>query len=251
MKLGELRWPQIKALDIANTMVLIPTGSMEQHGPHLPLEVDAFIAGRLAEDLERRMPAIVIAPPVWAGVSAHHMDFPGSITLRPRVFVDLLRDICASLHQHGFRRFVFLNGHGGNRASLEVLATELYEELKVSANVIVYWDLASEEAARPLRSSTKGFGHASAMETSVMLYLAPELVSQADIPRGALEPSDEQNRKILGGRKVKRYVNITEYSAVGVDGRPEAASREAGERFYQAVLSGLVDTLKVLQKLPS
>ena len=230
--------------------MLILTGLMEQHGPHLPPEVDAFIAGRLAEDMEKRMPEIIIAPPVWAGVSAHHMDFPGSITLRPRAFVDLLYDICASLHQHGFRRFAFLNGHGGNRASLEVLATELYAELNISANVIVYWDLASDEAGRPLMSSTKGYGHASAMETSVMLYSAPELVSQKDIPRGMLEPVGEQNKKILGGRSVKRYVNIKDYSEVGVDGQPDGASREAGEKFYLAVLDGLENTIKVLQALP-
>lgn len=196
------------------------------------------------------MPELVIVPPVWAGVSAHHMDFPGSITLRPRVFIDLLRDICWSLHQHGFRRFVFLNGHGGNRSSLEVLAIELYTELLVSANVIVYWDLVSEEAGRPLRYSTKGFGHAGAMETSVMLYLAPELVSRNDIPLGPLGPVGESNKKILGGRSVKRYVNIKEYSDVGVDGRRDGASREAGERFYLAALDGLEHTIKMLQALP-
>ena len=128
MKWAELRWPEMKQLDRANTVVILPTGSMEQHGPHLPLQVDHFIANRLAEDLEKRMPEVLILPPVWAGASAHHMDFPGTITLRPRVFIDLLREICGCLRHHGFRRIVLLNGHGGNRSILEVLAQELYTD---------------------------------------------------------------------------------------------------------------------------
>jgi creatinine amidohydrolase len=91
MKWGEKRWPEMGEVDRERVVVVVPTGSMEQHGPHLPLEVDHHIAFRLAVDLEQRFPEAMILPPVWAGVSPHHMDFPGSITLRPRVFIDLLK----------------------------------------------------------------------------------------------------------------------------------------------------------------
>ena len=251
MKLGELRWPEIKALDAATTMVLIPTGSMEQHGPHLPLEVDHFIVGRLAEDLEKRMPEVIIVPPVWSGVSPHHMDFPGTVTLRPQVFIDLLIDICSSLQHHGFRRIVLLNGHGGNASSLSVLGQELYTRLGLSVSVIVYWDLVPEEVRRTVSSATKGLGHAGQMETAVMLHLAPHLVSEPDIPKSPPPVATEEKQKLLSGKAIRRYVNIKEYSEIGVDGNPAAATREAGERFYNSVLDELEKTMRMLQSLPN
>ncbi|HSE90063.1 MAG TPA: creatininase family protein [Candidatus Binatia bacterium] len=77
MKLAELHWPEVKELDRKNIVVVVPVGSMEQHGPHLPFQVDVFVSSRLAEDLEKRIPEILLVPPIWTGVSAHHMDFPG------------------------------------------------------------------------------------------------------------------------------------------------------------------------------
>jgi creatinine amidohydrolase len=251
MKLGELHWPEVKSLDRSKTIVVIPTGSMEQHGPHLPLQVDHYIVGRLAEDLERRMPEVVVVPPVWAGVSPHHMDFPGTVTLRPQVFIDLLFDICSSLQHHGFRQIVLLNGHGGNASSLSVLGQELYARLGLSVNVIVYWDLVPDEVRRQVSSATKGLGHAGQMETAVMLYLAPHLVRQDDLPKLPLTAHTEEKKKLLSGRAIRRYVNIKEYSEIGVDGNPAAASREAGERFYKSVLDELEIAMRMLQSLPS
>ncbi len=249
MKWAELRWPDMKQLDRENAVVILPVGSMEQHGPHLPLQVDHFIANRLAEDLEKRMPEVLILPPVWAGASAHHMDFPGTITLRPRVFIDFLREICASLHHHGFRRIVLLNGHGGNRSSLEVLGHELYADYGFSVNVVVYWDLVPDLVKSLKKSQSKGMGHSGELETSLMLYLAPHLVRLSELPAGFR--SDRQAREQPApGEGVKRYVNIRQYSEIGVDGFPEAASKEDGERFYNAVLSALERAIGDVGKAP-
>ena len=251
MKWGEMSWPQMKGVDRGGAVVVVPTGSMEQHGPHLPLEVDVHVAARLAEDLEKRMPEVMVLPPVWAGVSAHHMDFPGSITIRPRVFIDLLRDICTSVHHHGFRRIVLLNGHGGNRSSLEVLGQELYSDLGLTFNLIVYWDLAPDLLKSMKKSSAKGMGHSGEVETSLMLYLAPHLVHLEAFPKGATTDGLHGRGKQISLEGVKRYVNIKEHSEIGVDGNPTAASREDGERFYQAVLGELEKRVRNLQKLPA
>ncbi|MFQ5902368.1 MAG: creatininase family protein [Candidatus Binatia bacterium] len=249
MKWGEMRWPEMKEMDRSKVVVVIPTGSMEQHGPHLPLQVDTYIVSRLAEDLERQMPEVVLLPPLWTGVSAHHMDFPGTVTLRPRVFIDLVRDVCTSLHHHGFRRIVLLNGHGGNRSSLEVLGQELYSELGLSVSIVVYWDLVPDLVKSMKKSSSKGMGHSGELETSLMLYLAPRLVSRKDIP--GVPGAEEGGRKnLLHGVGVKRYVNIKEYSEIGVDGNPAAASPEDGERFYRSVLIELHQVVRGLQALP-
>jgi creatinine amidohydrolase len=251
MKLGEMRWPEVKALDKSKCVVLIPVGSMEQHGPHLPLQVDHYIVTRFAEDLEKRISELIVLPPVWAGVSAHHMDFPGTVTIRPNIFIEALRDVCVSLYHHGFRRFVLLNGHGGNRASLEVLGQELYASHGLSIMTIFYGQLvpAASEAVR--KTTPKGTSnHAGEGETSLMLYLAPHLVSEKNIPKGVLVPSDEK-RKLLHAPGLKRYVNIKEYSDVGVNGRPEAGNREDGATLYRATLDELERVIRGMQRLSS
>jgi creatinine amidohydrolase len=233
MKLAELHWPEVEKLDREKIVAVVPVGSMEQHGPHLPFQVDVFCASRLAEDLEQKIPDVLLVPPLWAGVSAHHMDFWGSITLRARVFIDVLHDICGSLHHHGFRRIVLLNGHGGNRSSLEVLGQELFVEFGVP-------DLVKSLK----KTNTSGMGHSGELETSLMLYLAPELVNRQDIPQGVvgIEPPGPTSG-------IKRYVNMMEHSAQGVIGMPSAATPEIGKELYHGALNALEKAVRALQSL--
>lgn len=242
MKLADLHWPEVAPLEKKNIVAVVPVGSMEQHGPHLPFQVDVFIASRLAEDVEKRIPEILLLPPIWTGVSAHHMDFPGSITIRPRVFMDLLHDICASLHHHGIGRIVLLNGHGGNRASLDVLGQELYVELGVTIYTLAYWDLVPDLVKSLKTTASSGMGHSGELETALMLYLAPHLVLQKDIPQGTLgiappRPTD----------RMKHYVNMKEHSDAGVIGSPSAATAETGEKLYKGVLGALEQAIRALQ----
>lgn len=242
MKLAELHWPEVKKLDREKIVALVPVGSMEQHGPHLPFQVDVLVSSRLAEDLERKIPEILLVPSIWTGVSAHHMDFPGSITLRAKVFIDVLHDICASLHHHGFRRIVLLNGHGGNRSSLEVLGQQLFVELGLTVNTLAYWDLVPDLVKSLKKTKSSGMGHSGELETSLMLHLAPRLVNQEDIPQGVLgidEPGP------MSG--IKRYVNMKEHSAEGVIGMPSAATPEIGEKLYQGALDALEKAVRALQ----
>jgi creatinine amidohydrolase len=242
MKVAELHWPEVEALDRSKIIVVIPVGSMEQHGPHLPFQVDVLVASRLAEDLEKKIPEVLLVPPIWTGVSAHHMDFPGSITIRARVFMDVLHDICASLHHHGFKRIVLLNGHGGNRATLEVLGQELFVDLGLTVNTLAYWDLVPDLVKSLKKSQSSGMGHSGELETSLMLYLAPELVDRQAIPQGVLgiEPPGPTTG-------IKRYVNMKEHSAQGVIGMPSAASPEIGKELYNGALGALEKAIRALQ----
>ena len=242
MKLAELHWPEVKELRREKTVAVIPVGSMEQHGPHLPFQVDTFVASRLAEDLEKTVPDVLLVPPIWAGVSAHHMDFPGSITVRAKVFMDFIHDICASLYHHGFHRIVLLNGHGGNRSSLEVLGQELFVEFGLTVNTLAYWDLVPDLVRSLKQSKSKGMGHSGELETSLMLYLAPQSVNQKDIPPGVLGVHEEGATE-----GIKRYVNMKEHSAQGVIGKPSAASPEIGGQLYQGALAALQNAIRALQ----
>ena len=243
MKLAELHWPEVKKLEREKIVVVVPVGSMEQHGPHLPFQVDTFVSSRIAEDLEKRMADVLLLPSIWSGVSAHHMDFPGSITVRAKVFIDLLHDICASLHHHGFRRIVLLNGHGGNRSSLEVLGQELFVELGLTVNTLAYWDLVPDLVKSLKKSKSKGMGHSGELETSLMLHLAPQWVNQRDIPEGLLGVEDEGPTD-----GIKRYVNMKEHSEAGVIGRPSAATAEIGAKLYDGALNALEKAIRALQE---
>lgn len=242
MKLAELHWPEVQELRREKIVAVVPVGSMEQHGPHLPFQVDTFVASRLAEDLEKTVPDVLLVPPIWAGVSAHHMDFPGSITVRAKVFMDLVHDICASLYHHGFHRIVLLNGHGGNRSSLEVLGQELFVEFGLTVNTLAYWDLVPDLVRSLKQSKSKGMGHSGELETSLMLHLAPQWVSQKDIPSGTLGVHEEGATE-----GIKRYVNMKEHSPEGVIGRPSAASPEIGAQLYQGALTALQNAIRALQ----
>src|SRR5688500_7738652 len=242
MKLAELRWPELEKLDREKIVTIVPVGSMEQHGPHLPFQVDVFVSSRLAEDLEKKIPEMLLVPSIWTGVSAHHMDFPGSITLRAKVFIAVLHDICASLYHHRFRRIVLLNGHGGNRSSLEVLGQELFVEFGLTVNTLAYWDLVPDLVKSLKKTQSSGMGHSGELETSLMLYLAPELVDRQAIPERVLgiEPAGPTSG-------IKRYVNMKEHSAQGVIGMPSAATPEIGKELYEGTLNALEKAVRALQ----
>ena len=129
----QLRSPQLKSLADVNAIVVVPVGSMEQHGPHLPVKVDALlateVARRAALKVQTHQP-ILVTPTVWCGLAEHHMDFCGTLTLDFENFHALLRNLCRSIRHHGFRRIFLLNGHGGNIAALNVICSELIRELE-------------------------------------------------------------------------------------------------------------------------
>jgi len=179
----ELRRPEFEEAIKADAVVIIPVGSTEQHGNHLPVNTDAnccfAIAQRTALAIDE-FPVLVL-PPIWTGYSPHHMAYPGTITLRYETFVELLTQVAASVHAHGFSKILFLNGHGGNSAVIAAMRTKLADEEGASAIGYTYWDMPSvpEEMATVCQSDKGFIGHAGEIETSLQLYLQPELVDMA------------------------------------------------------------------------
>ena len=134
---GKLRRGELATLAEAGAWVLLPIGSMEQHGEHLQVDTDTMSAWHVALGAACAMehPRAVVTPPVWVGLSPHHMGFPGSITLRLETLSSVIADICASIASQGFEGIVLLNGHGGNQALLEALALELRHKLGLPQRV--------------------------------------------------------------------------------------------------------------------
>src|SRR6185312_10138857 len=161
-----------------NAVVIVPIGSVEQHGPHLPTQVDSLLVGEIARRAARHAAAttpIVVTPTVWSGLAEHHMSLGGTLSLDFPTFLALLRCLCRSLVRQNFRRILLLNGHGGNIAALTVVANEIAVELDAPIATATYWHLARDPFARILDHQTT-VRHACEAETSMMLALAPELV---------------------------------------------------------------------------
>ena len=237
---GRLRAPALRQLAAENAIAIVPVGSIEQHGPHLPVQVDALLAGEVAKRAARLVSAhqpVVVTPVVWSGLAEHHMSFGATLTLDMQTFTALLRCVCTSVVRHGFRRVLLLNGHGGNIAALSVITGELARELEAPIASATYWHVAQArfeailEAQRTVR-------HACEAETSMLLALEPGLVDTAAL--AAIDPPTE-GLGAEGG--VYRYRPIADYTESGVIGCPSAASAEKGKQLLDAAAEALCERL--------
>jgi creatinine amidohydrolase len=242
MRWEELTSPEIAALDREQTIIILPIGSLEQHGNHMPLGTDTMLSHSVSLAAAGDAGNVLVLPPPWYGFSAHHMRFPGSISLRAETLIALCDDIVASVVTHGFRRMLIVNGHGGNNGIIDVLAATLghrhYGKARVAA--LTYFVLAREEIAALRRSEPGGMGHACEFETSMMQHVRAELVK---IDRAATTypapGSAYLTTDLLGAQPVRVYHDFGDLSPTGTLGDPSLASPEMGARFFAASVDAL------------
>lgn len=170
--LPHMSWDEVEAYLKTSDMVIIPVGSLEQHGRHLPLNSDIVQATEICLQIGQKT-GVLVAPSILAGVSEHHMGFPGTIALSPATFEAVLYETTQSLITHGFRRIIYYSGHGGNYTSVSNVAYRINRETAATAI-----DLGRVEFPPPDPKITnlKSDSHAGVEETSMMLLLAPGLV---------------------------------------------------------------------------
>jgi len=230
--MSDIEWSRLKAADInalaaRDAVVIVPVGSTEQHGPHLPTQVDSLLVGEIARRAARLAVAntpVVVAPTVWSGLAEHHMSLGGTLSLDFATFLALLRQ--------GFRRILLLNGHGGNIAALTVVVNELAVELSAPIATTSYWPLASEAFGRILERQ-KNVRHACEAETSMLLALAPDLVDMARAA-DAVGPTSRELAEVVGTEAVHRWRSFKSRTHHGVIGDPRTASAAKGERLLAA-----------------
>ena len=244
MRWEELSVPEIDGLDRARTVVILPVGSVEQHGRHMPVGTDTILAHSVALAAAASLKGrVAVLPPPWYGFSAHHMRFAGTVTLRAETMMALVEDIAASVVAHGFQRLLVVNGHGGNNGVVDVLASKLghhfYGEARIAG--LTYFQLARAAIAEMRQSRPGGMGHACEFETSMMQHVRPDLVAAERAAVTYPDPgSGYLTTDLLGGSAVRTYHDFGDLSESGTLGDPSLATPEKGSRFHDAVVGELV-----------
>jgi len=240
--LAELSTPQLADLASSIEMVLIPVGAHEQHGPALPMATDALTAGALSAKAGALLrPRVAIAPVIPWGVSWMHLGMTGTISLRETTLIALVEDVVTSLHRHGFMRFLLVNTHGGNIASLQIAADRCCRDLGVPLVAPVYaYDMIRLAALDVLGEDA--IGHGGGDETAAILAVRPDLVDIGELgPRDADMPVRrvQQAMRAAGGSlPVMQHL----VSPSGASGDSTAASADVGNQ----ILAGAAGQMRNL-----
>lgn len=244
--LADLTSPQTRDLLQEIELVLIPVGAHEQHGPALPVSTDTISADAICRAAASICgPRVAVAPAVPWGVSWHHMNFAGTIALRHATLAAVLEDVIGSLHAHGFRRALVVNGHGGNSATIAtaVEQAKLATGMPLVASVFGY-ALVAEQARTLL--PPESIGHAGADEAAVVLAAAPGLANASAFGAADLTGNQAQSSDLLkaaGGALARPYHEVTRNGATG-DSRP--ATAEIGRRIIDAAGRRLAEIAEAL-----
>ena len=218
-----MAWPDIKKVK----SVILPIGSVEQHGLHLPLATDAIIAQSLSVEAGRRL-KIPVLPTLYYSHSPEHMGFPGTITISKIAFLKYLSEICNSLERSGIKRIFIVNGHGGNCRLLDIL-----EKRAKNSKSIVIID-AAWEIVEGAGIDTKDMCHADELETSLLLYLRPKFVRTN-------KTVDEFPLVI---KRNMDLMNWHKYTKSGTVGYPSRSSRNKGNKYFHLMLKQLMKKIE-------
>jgi creatinine amidohydrolase len=237
MQLQLQTWQEIEAYLQNSRGIILPIGSTEQHGPNGLIGTDAICAEVIARGVGEGTGALV-APTIAIGMAQHHLGFAGSMTLRPSTLIAVLQDMVQSLVKHGFERFYFLNGHGGNISTVAAAFSEIYAARSLAAagntpaikcRLKNWWQNQEvHEIAKELYGDAEG-SHATPSEVAVTQFAHPDAIKSATLdpavaPRGDFADAADYRRKFPDGR---------------IGSNPGLATPEAGRRLYEAAVAAI------------
>jgi creatinine amidohydrolase len=244
----EQSWPTIQALD-KNIPVIVPLGSLEQHGKHLPLFVDSIQVESVAREAEKRLgDRVLLLPTLWLGCSEHHLDFPGTVSVPPSLYSQMIKSVTRCILHAGFRRIVFLNGHGGNDTPGAQALTEMVGENDDADDAYLvftsWWQLA-RPAITPEKVGTvaASITHACEYETSMMLFIRPDLVHK---DKAVERPRVLTNEWLHGeaGPRARMFRRFHRLTAAGSMGKPTDGTQDKGRAIHEAVVNETVSFLR-------
>ena len=245
MKFHEMTAAALATVDRDQTLVVIPIAAVEQHGPHLPTGTDLMICSAIADAVEARLSQqVLLAPTDWLGASAHHLRLGSTLNSQLDTYIATLCDIARSLLDDGYRRLLFINGHGGNVDPMRVAVRELqpsYPDAMLAAGS--YWSVADDFIRETLEGDDKTVGHACEFETAMILHLRPELVDSARLADAGTLVTDQ-----IDGVFLSR--DMRQRTQEGFTGRPDLATAEKGERLFTGIADRLVSLVERLLQEP-
>ena len=244
----EFTWPEIRDAVRDNRVAVLPVGTVEQHGPHLPLVTDVLTASEMSRRAVEGMPKqAVLMPPVYYSFNEHHLDFPGTIAIEGQTIINYVTDIGRSLAHHGFRKILLVNGHGSNVPFLDVAARNITNRTEAICAMISWWSLIPREILLQFRESEfpGGMAHGCELETSVLLYLRGDLVQMEHAVKDInFQKTEFFYWDLAQPSPVVFQEWFSRYSKTGTVGDPTKATREKGEQFVAAVVSRLADLIE-------
>ncbi len=244
----KLTWQDINEAVTAGKVPIVPIGAVEQHGPHLPLDVDMLLCTSVALAAGERNPEqTLVLPSVSYGYTGHVMDFPGTINIHYEHFINHVLDICKSLAYHGFKKIMLLNGHGSNMPNLDLAARRCNLETDAECAFAAWWSFLTVDPDFMPRWREShypgGCAHAGELETSVYLHLCPEDVRTDKIRSGKISFNEDNSAFRYTDLFGKGAVQITSwtasYSETGVLGDAELATAEKGKRAFEEAVTQL------------
>ncbi len=253
----ELRSPEIGELIEKEGVILLPIGACEEHGRHLPVGTDTFMAFQAALEAAERISGkvpIAVLPPVWFGYSVGMLkNWPGTVTIKPKVLIDYVYDMIRSLIDMGFTKILIVNGHGNNPGVLDVAVRSIGDDYKVFPGVVHIYSLWDKEYVRANRTSKEGgIGHAGEIETSVMLHIS----GLADM--STADDTDRMKSNLTtcpvdgaSSRRKKLYLStwFLENPTYGGAGDPSGATKEFGEKVHEMTVESLVQVIEEFQEI--
>ena len=252
----QLTWPEINDAVADKKIPIMAVGSVEQHGPHLPLNTDWLQAHRIVEEAARRSDGrLLVMPPMQYGYITHAMDFPGTITIHWQHFIDFCLDITKSLAYHGFKKMIIVNGHGSNETPLDLVGRRTNLETDALCAVVRCWpfllnvDPAFNSKWR--ESGPGGTGHACELETSMMLYLAPDTVKKEEAGN---HPGRQTSKftfgDLFGAAPVSTVGWTSAAGSNGTFGRADLGTAEKGQIVFEESTKQLLAFAQELDAMP-
>ena len=249
----ELTWPEVNEAVAMGKIPILATGSVEQHGHHLPLKVDHLCAHSVAAEGARLKPELsLVLPPVTYGYVHHVMDFPGSLNIHYEHFIQYVLDICKSLAYHGFKKIILINGHGSNHNLVDMVSRRVHVETDASCVFCSWWQLlkVNPDFDKEWRDSVfpGGCSHACELETSMLLHLSPESVRKNKI-KNEIAKTNQLGSKfvwtdLFSAGPMGLIQWTSQYSDTGVMGEPEKATAEKGKIVFEEASRNLADFIE-------
>lgn len=250
MKYGDLKWTDIDRMDKTNKVVVVPLGSLEQHGRHCPLLTDSLLGEAMAARVETALPETVLLLPVqWLGSSDHHLKFPGTISVPSALYIDMVCHICECILAAGFGRIFLHLSHGGNDVPCQEAINRLGLKHRDRPGFWIasagWWSLADEVLQTGMETARST--HACEYETSMVLALRADLVDMAQA-RGQ-QPWLESRYyfpDLTTTRRSKVNVSLPmeQMTGTGAMGRPDLATAAKGERLLEAISAKIIDFVR-------